>query len=436
MTGQLYIISGASGCGKTTLVAQMLNETDLNCIRAEKFSERDHRGEGDDITHVDRIEEGNCDLVYVINDTYYGVNTATIEQQLADGKNAFIVLSDFRVVEQLKGRFGDQATAVYVSAPMSAAKVQQVMADRHKKEFRPTEDQSSMLRRQFYRLQCAAQLGRWLTVFDGMVDLLGDWSDVVPHAETTQIRAEKIRSFHLKYIQGLTLFDHVVLNYGQPEDMTRQMRQILVSSSTTRPQEGPVLLVIAAASGAGKGSVMETVKRVFGERVEIVEKHALRGPKPNDGRDGMRALGVDGTFSDGFDFRWSFHESGTHYAISTAQVKAALDRGVSAVVISNIAVFPQFLERFPGKVVFIYLHATRPESAVREFQYQNNSTAAEAEERIREIRHVHENYMDHIDEFHHVLLNTSYKEDLYDQMFGVIQRYAPVSLSEDLTASA
>ncbi|WP_460841595.1 nucleoside/nucleotide kinase family protein [Nocardioides marmoraquaticus] len=405
----------------------MLREDDLQCVRAEKFSERPHRGEGDDIVNVARIEDGECDLIYVINDTYYGVDTKSIQQQLDEGLNTFIVLSDFRVVEQLKNRFGSQATTVYISAPMSETRVQQVMADRHKSEFRPTEEQSSMLRRQFYRLQCAAQLNRWLNVFDGMVDLLGDWSEVVPRAETTRIRAEKVRSFHLKYIQGLTLFDHVVLNYGGPEDMTRQMRQIVSSTPGMRPDQGPVLMVIAAASGAGKGSVMETVKRVFGDRVEIVEKQALRAPKPNDGRDGMRALGVDGTFSEDFDFRWSFHESGTPYAISTARVRAALERGVSAVVISNIAVFPQFLERFPGRVVFVYLHATRPEADVREFQYQNNSTAVEAEERIREIRQVHENYMDHINEFDHVLLNTSFKEDLYDQMFGVIQRYAPTA---------
>jgi hypothetical protein len=47
----------------------------------------------------------------------------------------------------------------------------------------------------------------------------------------------------------------------------------------------------------------------------------------------------------------------------------------------------------------------------------NRDPELEAEYRIAEIRKVHEQYIDRIADFNHVLLNTAYPEDLFDQMF-------------------
>lgn len=426
--GMLYIVSGASGSGKSTLVASLLSDAPERFVMAPKYTERPPRL-SDDVIHVDRIEDARCDIVYVLNQNYYGIRASEIEELLEGEKDVFIILSDFRVVAEMKRRFGSKSRTIYVSSAIDPDSLQQVMAERHKHEFRPSDEQSLTLKSEFYRLQCAAQLGRWPTVLEGMGDLLAEWNHVVPHAESQRIRLEKIRTLHNRYIDRIALFDHVVLNHGAPADMSRQMWRIVDSAPSGLPSrpKAPVLFVVAAASGAGKGLLMETISRLLGDRIGLVVKEALRDGKPNDRRDGMKALGSNGKFSDSFSFIWRFHKSdtgdGTPYAIDPAEVQRALDSGLSQIVISNIDVFPEFRKRFGNHVVFVYLHATRPESAIREFQYQNCKTVAEAEFRIREIRDVHEDYMDHICEFHHVLLNTSFMEDLFDQMLALLTAY-------------
>lgn len=431
--GHLYIVSGASGSGKTTLVNEVLAAGDLNAVRAPKYSERQRRDVNDDISHVERISADEFDVCYVINDNYYGVRTSEIEQQLNTGKNSFIILSDFNVVERLKERLGPRCSSVYVSSAVDPAAFQKINAERHARGFQPTEPEREALGRQFYRLHCAQQLERWPSVFECMGDLVSDWGALIPNAESARIRAEKIRSFHNRYVDNLTLFDHVVLNHsqGKPGDMVLQMRKLIRSrldgDVRGRPVQ-PVLMVVAAASGAGKGLLMETMGRIIGsDRVAAVTKLAKRDPKPNDRRDGMRAITADGQFPDDFDFRWTFHNSGTEYAIRTSEVWVHIGEGRNAVVLSNVAAFEEFRERFGDQVVFVYLHATRPESEIRDFQLQNCRTVEEAKQRVDEIREVHDQYMEHIAEFHHVLLNTAYKEDLFDQMLGLVKHYESAS---------
>lgn len=45
----------------------------------------------------------------------------------------------------------------------------------------------------------------------------------------------------------------------------------------------------------------------------------------------------------------------------------------------------------------------------------------EAEVRLKEIEKVHKDYVENIAGFDHVLLNTTYPEDLYDQMLELLE---------------
>jgi guanylate kinase len=449
MTGHLFIVSGASGSGKTTLVRDVLADPSLNAERSPKYSERARReskdGIEDDTQHVDQIDATDFDVSYVLNDTFYGVRTAEIEEQLKRGKNSFIILSDFHVIKRLKEKFGDRCTTVFVSSAVDADSIQKTLTARHAHEFNPTDVQADRLATQFYRLQCAAELGRWPSVFECMAELLTDWKAFIPDGERANIRAEKIRSFHNRYTDQLTLFDHVVLNHtqGDPSDMARQMRNLINSAGNTptRAAAGEsVLFVVAAASGAGKGLLMETTARIIGpSRVGIVTKYAKRDAKPSDRRDGMQAIGKAGVFPAEVDLEWTFHDSGgnagTAYGISTAEVWGHLNAGRSAMVISNMKVFDEFEKHFGDRVVFIYLHATRSEEEIRAYQLQqNHGDPEEAERRIQEIRVVHDDYMDNIARFEHVLLNTAYKEDLFDQMIGLVNFYEAGSVTRALSS--
>jgi guanylate kinase len=428
MSGYLFILSGASGCGKTTLMNDICNDSTINGLKAAKYSERESRGSDDDIQHVERIEIGDYDLAYVINDKRYGIKTTKIKQELDSGKNAFIILSDFRVTRKVKSVFGEQAKTIYISSAIDPQSLLKVHGTRH--AFSPSEEQKKALHNQFSRLKSAARLELWPSVFKCMSELLDDWRKFIPDSQSAEIRAQKIRSFHNRYIDKIVLFDHVILNIGDPSDMTNQMKN-LIHHYDARPNprivRPPALFVVAAASGAGKGLLTETLRSIIGQdQVSIVAKMAKREPKPNDRRDGMTAIGEQGEFPPSFDFTWRFHQTeeseGTEYAVSTDEIRQNIANGKQQILISNMNEFARFRELFGDHAVFLYLHALRPEEDIRAYQYARWSPT-EAETRIAEIRKVHDQYIERIAQFNHVLLNTAYPEDLFDQMFELVEYY-------------
>ncbi len=463
MMSRLYILSGASGCGKTSLLNSIaaLDEGSIapetRAIRAPKFSERGVRkkeGETDDITHVPEIQLGDFDVAYVINNVKYGIKLKPIEELLGKGLNPFIILSDFRVVRQLKSIFGNQAKALYVSSAIDVDRLRRIQMERL--GFSPTDEQKRVLAYHFARTNAAARLGWWDRVSDCMGELEADWHAYATDSRSTEIRAQKIRAFHIRYIEHLHMFDHVILNYSEnkPEEMTSQVRHLiqrLDNFEDYKKKISPPIFVVAAASGAGKGTLMEMLHLIGRDRVRITSKLAKRAPKEEDKRDGMIALvrnpndpppewpewwtdemkayGSKGEFPPEYDLRWEFHKSGaeakgTQYAVSTVEILQNIKEGMPQIFVSNMDQFATFRALWPHNLVFIYLHRLVSEHDNREFQiakWKDNSL--EAETRIAEKQYVHESYIQNIAEFDHVLLNTDFQEDLYDQMFRLLEFY-------------
>ena len=111
---KLYVLSGASGIGKSTLMFK-LNNMGL-CKIAPKYSEREIRKGKDDIIHVDNIYEEclSCDIIYELYDTKYGINTFEIKSEL-ETNNLIVAISDVDSLRRMRDSFKDKIVTIYIS---------------------------------------------------------------------------------------------------------------------------------------------------------------------------------------------------------------------------------------------------------------------------------------------------------------------------------
>jgi len=433
MAAKLFVISGASGSGKTTLLNSLLN-TQSTIFKARKYSTRAVRDKNDDIIHCPVIARDNFDLVYKLNEKTYGIKLNEIKEELNKKNNLIIILSDIRVILRLKKELGDSIVTLYISSAINNSLIEKIQASRYKKDFHLNKEESDIFYYQYLKLSSAANLKDWGRLFECMGELFDKWEKYIPERDSTEIRKKKIRDFHKTYIDNIQYFDHVILNHNlnNPAEMTRQALNIIDFYNTNDKKQikkNPILFFVAAASGSGKRLLMKSIRDVIGvDQVQIIRKEAKRDQKDDDdGSDGMIAIGENGEFSSDLDLRWTFHKGtihkGTEYAVSKHEITANINNNKTQILISNTRQIERFKELFDNHVIFLYLHATRSDEDVKRYQYSRCKTIEEADQRIKEIEDVHNSYIENISKFDHVLLNTEFPEDLYEQMFKLIDHY-------------
>jgi len=379
MNARIYILAGGSCSGKTTLL-NLIEETDLlNAVILQKYSDRKERDGNDDVTHVDDIKNGDYSFVYYMQDNFYGFKLNEIIEPLKNGKNVFLIISDIRVIEEIRNYFGEFVSVLYLFRNMSDDEFETYMKMREKGS-KEKEDNSK------------------------------------------QIRKNRLYLIQRQYIENISLFDYVILNRKkESEKMLLQVKNITDGyiNYGTKPHKGPVIFLIAAASGAGKKTLMEAMYSLGSKSINVIKKETDRDQQPGDGPEIIAGVkNVKGKYIINYSF------GNNNYAIDDKIIWDNLKTGLPQIIITNMQQFHKFREIFGNSTVNIYLHATRTSKELYEHQLQKlNGDRNKAELKIKKVEQIHQDYIKNISLFHHVLLNTIKKEDLWDQMFKLIQYY-------------
>ena len=387
MSARLYIISGSSGSGKTELLSLIQNQATFKAVVAPKYSTRSERkGEFDDIRHVDGINDEEYTFVYPMNNYTYGIKAEEITDLIGQGYNVFIILSDLRIVEEVKQFFGSIAVSLYIFRNLSADQLEKVLEER--------------------------EMARGINQVD-----------TVPLERQRQTRLNRLYFIQRKYVDNITLFDHIILNIRKPQDMLQQVTNLVKgyeNGIVHKDMRGPVIFLIAAAPGAGKRTLMTAMYDFGRKSITVVEKATTRTIHDDDGPE---IYHVDEIDPNKFNINYSFHDKYTEYGIETERMWQNLSKGRSQIIITNMQQFHKFREMFGPLVVCVYLHATRTMKQLFEWQVERHGDEEKAKRKLEELDRIHQDYISNIAEFQHVLLNTLEKEDFWEQMLRLMQFY-------------
>jgi guanylate kinase len=385
MVSRIYILSGGSGSGKTELLNSMLKSRPEFAITPPKYSNREKRNKDDDINTIslDDFNDRAYTFVYSMNNNIYGFKAAEIIDCLKQGKSVFIIISDLRIIEEFKQHFGSLVSVIYIFRNISEDELNAIL------ERRESENNK--------------------------------YADEILKDTENKIRKNRLYLIQRQYVENIALFDHVILNRAnKKEEMYEQLNNIVRAYSdeiVMLQSKGPVMFLIAAASGAGKRTLMHAMYTLGQRSIEVISKSTNRPAQKDDGEEIIPNTTIDGSF----DIHYEFNSN--QYGIRSSEIWDNLASGHSQIVITNMDEFHQFFKIFGHLAVGVYLHATRTKEEIFELQKKKLGNEERALKKVDKMEEIHKGYITNISKFKHVLLNTIEKEDLWEQMFRLIKHY-------------
>ncbi|HLG13713.1 MAG TPA: hypothetical protein VJH03_04185 [Blastocatellia bacterium] len=177
---RVFLLVGASSSGKDELVTAMQSMEPRRIQNYTKGTDRPERPDDHgELRHYPAGLPEQFDIVYARQTFKYGIASNELWQNLANGKISLLVVSDPPTISLLLERFGRVCTVIYLHANLN------------KNEMRKRMTQQGL------------------------------------SIDEIEERLQAVDELHQLYVQRTTLFQHVLLNTGEPEDLYDQAFNIL-----------------------------------------------------------------------------------------------------------------------------------------------------------------------------------------------------------------
>lgn len=173
-----FAVFGASGSGKSTLLS-IIRRVCPEASVHKKFTTRGQRpGESlenlEDLEHVEAINPDLCEEIYRKFSNYYGIRKELLRIAHANREMHFMIIRDIQAIRRLKSKYPELAVIYIHSDP--------------------------------HDIEDAVQAREGLD---------------------KQERLRRIHDDYIDYVNNVTLFDHVVLNFWDIENAVKQLRHLI-----------------------------------------------------------------------------------------------------------------------------------------------------------------------------------------------------------------
>lgn len=173
------------------------------------------------------------------------------------------------------------------------------------------------------------------------------------------------------------------------------------------------IFVIVGGSHSGKDEIIRAVQDLGGLHAQMIPKFTSRTRQKDDGRE----IRCNYIFREYKEEKYKvisqeddkeylcdvvYYKNGNYYGIDTHQIWNGLRKQkFQVIVVSEVEAINKLIQKFGSLVVLIYVHGLDDEEALPEYKL----------------------FLENFNEFDHVLIAESRKEDLYDQLFRLFRAY-------------
>jgi guanylate kinase len=377
---KVFVLFGSPGSGKS-VACNILNKiSQCNVIQKESTRPR-RKTDGSEIKYVMTISK-KCDFRYSQYGYNYGYSSQDIWVSLKSNKSVALIVNDIRTIKLLKKKFGNLIHTIYIHSNIDRGKIQNISKERY-----PDADEKFLL-----------------------VD--------------TERRIEKIKTIHRKYIENTYLFDTSIVNIfekdEEPKELQLQLEQSYKKELAAKTSFGSTcrIIIIAAGSFAGKDNLVNAMIHIEPNKVTAYQKGTTR-PKKTDDNNELKHYKSE-QLPDSYDL--IYEKNGYQYGISTLGLWNELSQEkIVLIVLSDLKLINSLKHKFNQICSVIYLHANIDKEELE--NARNELSREEFDKREKSIAELHEIYVNNMNVFDHVLLNTSESEDLYEQAFNILDHY-------------
>ena len=168
----VYIIAGASGCGKKFVLERMkrlrVSICDINKM-TDKEQPKDDELKKKDLDYgytYDEIKSQCGEFIYQYEENWYGIDVSKIDKALIEGKSPIVIVRDYTTINKLKERY-PLAVLIYIHTALTGNALKDRLKEINIKDDMTVEERLNREKRDYKKM--IEERDRYKLHFDGYI---------------------------------------------------------------------------------------------------------------------------------------------------------------------------------------------------------------------------------------------------------------------------